>query len=119
MSNTRKAKWTAAEVTAANAEQLLTELAGVVAIENDPKTRSMLLEAWDALDAQGRAAEFPELAAKIRTETARKVVGGRFLADLERAGHDPGLIATAEQKLTELGEDFWAGIYQQIVSGAS
>jgi hypothetical protein len=39
-------------------------------------------------------------------EAERRVVGERLLADMAECGYPPGLIAKAEQALTELGADF-------------
>jgi hypothetical protein len=116
MSNTRKPKWTAAEVTAANAEALFTEFAGVVAAEDDPKTRSLLLELWDELDAQGRADEFPGMAVKIRAEAARVVVMRNMIADHGVAG-EPAIVAALEQAAADLGDDYWEATYRRL-SGA-
>ena len=117
MSNRRRPKWTAEQITAANAEQLLGELADEVAIEQDPVTRSLLLRMWDVLDAYGRAEEFAALAEEFRADAARKEITRRLVADLQARGHDPGAIALAEQKLMELGTDFWAGLYRDMAAG--
>jgi hypothetical protein len=113
MSNTRRPKWTTSQITAGNAEALLGELAESVAGE-DPVTRSMLLAVWDRLDAEGRAGEFPALAERVRADVAREVAGGRFLAELEAGGADPGVIALARRRLAALGVDYWAARYREI-----
>ena len=118
MSNTKRAKWTTSQITAGNAEALLGELAESVAGE-DPATTRSLLEVWDWLDAQGRAAEFPALAEQVRADTARKVVGGRFLAELAAGGAAPGVVALAERRLAGLGVDYWAARYWEIKGGTS
>ena len=117
MSNRRRPKWTAEQITAANAEQLLAELAEVVAVEKDPDSRSLLLQVWDQLDARGRAGEFPALAEEFRADAARTEITRRLVADLQARGHDPGAIALAEQKLMELGTDYWAGLYRDMAAG--
>lgn len=84
MSNTRKAKWTEDEITAANALDALGDL-------------------WDEAAA----------------EAARKVIGGHLLADLERYGHEPGVIAEMERRLMALGTEFWAQIYRDTTAGSA
>jgi hypothetical protein len=106
VSNTKRTRWAAEQVTAANAEALLAELATSVADE-DPVTRSLLLRVWDVLDEQGRAGEFAALADRIRADAARKVLTARLTADLAARGHPPGVIALVEQRLMELGDDYW------------
>lgn len=119
MSNTRRPKWTAAQITAANAEAHLAELAAVVAVEDDPATRSLMVELWDRLDAAGRAEEFPAVADEIRASVAREAMMARLVADLRAAGcTDPGRIAELEQKAMELGTDYWAGIYRTLAGKA-
>ena len=112
MSNTRRPKWSAAVISAANAEAELAGLAESVAGEDPATTRSLLL-LWDQLDAAGLAGEFPALAEEIRADSARKVVGGGLLARLLAQDADPGLIADLEQKLAGGGTDYWAGVYRQ------
>jgi hypothetical protein len=116
MSNTKKTRWTAAEITAANAEAALAEFAAAVAVDDDPKTRAMLLEIWDELDAQGRADEFPEMAGQIRAQAARTVVMRNLIAD-SGAAADPAIVAALEQAAADLGDDYWERAYREMTGG--
>lgn len=116
MSNTRRTRWRAAQVTAANVEQLLAELAATVAAEKDPATRKMMAEVWDVLDEQGRAEQFDQVVEKIRADAARKVITGRMTAELAAQGAAPGLIADMERAAMALGDDYWAGIAREFLT---
>ena len=113
MSNARKTRWTAAQITAANAEQALAELAGTVASEPNPVARMMLAKIWDLLDEEGRADELPGLLEGFQAEAARKTLTSRLAAELKADGCEPGVIAAMERAVMELGDDYWAGLYRK------
>lgn len=80
MSNTRRTKWTTEQVTAANAEQLLSGM-------------------W----------------AEAEAAAAKTVVLDHMAADLGVTG-DPAKVATLEQAAELLGDDYWTGIYAQLMN---
>jgi hypothetical protein len=81
MSNTKRARWTEAQVTVANAELLI-----------------------------------GELCTQAEASAARTVLTDRLLNELAVLGHDPGLIARGGQALSELGDEFWHGIYTTLTA---
>jgi len=120
MSNTRRPRWSRAQIDAANAEQLLGELADAVA--GAPSLAPRIAQLWDALDAEGRAEELPALMGEFHVKWAgrfREMVVRDMAADLAARGVSPGLIAEVERAAMDLGDDWWAARYHELMQRSS
>lgn len=120
MSNTRRPQWSRAQIDAANAERLLGELADAVAAA--PWLAPRIAELWDVLDGQGRAEELPALMEEFHAGWAarfRKMVVRDMTARLAAAGVSPGLVAEAERAAMDLGDDWWAARYHELIEKSS